>query len=1105
VAIFRSFSEIVNSIRERLKLTQPNLDTKPGTVARDLFIDIQADQIERLHSSLLLVSQKQSPEQAVGRDLDKWARNFGISRRPGSPANGIVVFTLNSISTDVPIPSGTVVTARNGLQYKTIGNFVISVAERNKFAAIASRLRGGLNVAGITDSFAIEVPVQATRSGSIGNLSTLQIIEHNLEDAIRITNLTAFNGGSNLESDAAFRSRIFAVFSGANTGTAAGYRNASLSVSGVRDAIVIEPGNAIMLRDGTETIEINDGSFRILNSGTGGKVDIYILGSQLIEVVESSVYTDLSGSGNATDERNDLVPGLQGLDQTLTSEERRVQAFKTGQLPLQPISSVVSLIGSASGILAEKSTDSLGNVSGNFELIKDLNVETGGSPFGFDRIRFISSEKEVDAESIVKQGFNSVDPLRFSDIKVLGEVSQDIQITSENSRVSSADRSVITLNHTPVVNASRIVNRTTGEVYVIESQGIDENLGVNTTGEIIISGKTLPSTADILSTDYTWRLIFDRFIEYNGEDVVGLFKDESVADSVDWGAGNGIFKEESTVERTDDGFEFQVTTLNNISRVISVFSAVSAESTVSNVTTADDITVPGVVIGDADPVISNVISVTNSDGTELFATLADDGSFSGRTIILPSDSPSVDLEAVTVFYNKTEIFDIEDGDGSFSTNIITLPSDDILEGNELFDTVDDLFLTDEIIFVQYVADINEIVPSQSFTSLPINGAITSNLLLDSSLIEVTGSSQPVSYDYNTASDPIDINRFGPTRLSITTTGTTRSGRIKVTGTTLTRVELDITAGISINGLTFDLGADLRSALGLTTIPTNIGIARVDSVISVDDPEKVYDITGHELNNIQLAFKSAKLNTELDNTTFILPSTETNNLTSLSSGEIVRVSLLLYNNNDFEDLFFPGNNKVTTDRLFARIERISVSSGFRSTAGVLVGSMTVVPTSQPGTGLTYSASYNFAAPKEGERLTVRYNLNRLIGDVTVGVEAVRSITADVLVKEAPVLSIDVVGEIIVNENATANSQTILENAANSVVNLINSSVLGSTIDYSDILSSVTSVTGVDSANISLFNESGEIGRRTFIKALNNQNLAAGSVTFNAISRQDFRIT
>ena len=35
----RSFSEIVSTMVDRLRLTQPNLDTKPGSVARDCFSD----------------------------------------------------------------------------------------------------------------------------------------------------------------------------------------------------------------------------------------------------------------------------------------------------------------------------------------------------------------------------------------------------------------------------------------------------------------------------------------------------------------------------------------------------------------------------------------------------------------------------------------------------------------------------------------------------------------------------------------------------------------------------------------------------------------------------------------------------------------------------------------------------------------------------------------------------------------------------------------------------------------------------------------------------------------------------------------------------------
>ena len=73
----KSFSEIVNSMIERLRLTQPNLDTKIGSVSRDVFIDMQADQLEGIYQLIQAVSDKQSFATATGLDLDRIARNFG--------------------------------------------------------------------------------------------------------------------------------------------------------------------------------------------------------------------------------------------------------------------------------------------------------------------------------------------------------------------------------------------------------------------------------------------------------------------------------------------------------------------------------------------------------------------------------------------------------------------------------------------------------------------------------------------------------------------------------------------------------------------------------------------------------------------------------------------------------------------------------------------------------------------------------------------------------------------------------------------------------------------------------------------------------------------
>lgn len=1100
----RTFSQIVQSMIERLRLTQPNLDTKEGTVSRDLFVNIQADEIERLYKAVKIVSDKQSPELARGRDLDRWARNYGLLRKSGAAANGIVVYTTNELNADIPIPSSTVNTAKNGYQFKTIGNYVMSVAEKNKYAANANRLRSALNLAGITDSFAIEVPVAATRVGSNGNIAPLQIVNSNLFDGLKVVNLTSFSGGSNSETDAAFRARIFAVFSGANTGTASGYRNAALGTSSVLDALVVKPGNTLMLRDGTETIEINDGSFRILNSGTGGKVDIYILGKNLEEVAESYLYSDLSGIGDPTDERNDFIPGLFGLDDSLTSEERRVKAFEEGSIPLQPIDAIVSVVGSSSGIFAEKSTDSEGNVTGNYELVKDYNVETGGSPFGFDKIHFISDVKSVDGESITKSSLNSVDPLRFTDVKKIEEVYQDVQITGENSSRSSSDKSIIVLNHTPIVSVSRVTNVTTGEIYVVENQNFDDALGINTTGEISISGKTLPSRADILSVDYTWRHTFDNFIDFNGGELVGLFADDDVSDSIDWGVSNGITDELSVVSQTDDGFEYTVITDYPISRVLSVFFASKVEGTVALVANSDGEEVKGLELDSSDAEISNIISITDIDKVEVYNTIDADGTFSSRTIFLPEDTSAEVGDTLTVFYNKVEVFDIEDGNGSFSDTTITLPSEDILIGADLFDTVDDAFLSEDDVYVTYVSEINDVAPTTSLSSLPINGSGTSNGLFDSSLTSLVGSNQPVFFEYDSAGAAIGISRFGPSRLSVEISGSVKAGRIKVVGTTLKRLELTLTAGLSISGLTFDLESELKEALGLTSLPSSLFVARVDSVVGLDS-DVTYDVVGQTLKNNTYSFGTASLDDSLDATEFVLPSTDNNSDIELTSGEEVKVSLLVGDSNDFDTLYFGGDSELITDKRFARVDTISVSSGFRSSSGTLVGTVTVSPANQPNEGLTYSAVYNFKAPTEGERITVRYNLNRLVSTVTNNIEVVRPITADVLVKEAFELEVDVAGEIVISDDAESGSQTVLENVINAVVNLLNTSSLGSSIDYSDIITIAAGVAGVESVNISKFNESGEQGRKTSIRALDNQSIVAGTVSFSISSRQDFRIT
>ena len=1104
MANFRSFSEIVSTMIQRLNLTQPNLDTKTGTVSRDLFIDLPADQIARLYNALSLISDKQSLATTNGSDLDRLASNFGTSRSVGTAASGTVIVCTNTLVTDISIPTGTNFTARNGFVYRSIGNYVLSSYDRNRLAANANRIRKQLNLAGINATYALEIPVQSSRIGTAGNIGSLQIVNADLRFPVNVTNISAMTGGANRESDESFRSRILSIFSGANIGTSSGYRNSILGLSGVLDVLVVEPGNSLMLRDGTETVVTNDGTTRILNSGTGGKVDIYVLGRKIQENSESFIFTNLSSSGNISDERNDHILGQANQDITRTIEERRILAFTTGNIPAQPVDSINSVVGSLSGVLTQKYTDNYGKIQGNYELLKDYNPESGGSPFGYDKIHFISGYKDVNADSVTKSNAYSIDALPFTEINKIKQIYSEVSEIDENSTISTAGSKYIQLMHTPVVKVSKVQNKTTGEIYSVVSQSLN-NDGINETGLIEISGKTLPTPSDILGVNYTWRQIYDEYIDY-ASDSLSQFKDENSVDSIDWTPTGGIFEESSTVVKSNDGINYIINLEYPVNKISSVYTKTKLEATISVISVVNGKNIVGIIIPNTNDAIDNILSIKRiSDGLEGYNTKANDGTFMTRTIYLPSDTPFAIGDSVMIEYNKIELYNFDITDGSYYNNIVVLPSESILDSQDVLSVVDDLYLTGDSVYVKYVANLVNIFPSSNLSSLPITGTTTSNSLLSNN-IATTSSVQPIVWEYS-AGLPSKIVRFGPTHMKVTASSVSNPGKIKISGTSLNRYVLDVVAGNVKSGYLFNINSDLKKALNLSSLPANIGIAKIDNVskLAIDGTvESEFDILGYALNNTQYDIGSVSLDANLFNYQFTLPQTINNNSIEISSADMIRITLLVYNTNAYEELYFANSSSKVTQNLFGRISSISVSSGFRGPTGTIVGSITIDSYNQPAAGQTYFVDYNFIAPKEGERITVSYNINQVIIDATNQIEAVRPVTADVLIKEAEEILVDVSGTLLINDDALAETDKIIENVINSVSNLLNTSKLGTTVDYSDIISVAAAENGVDSVNISLFNKQGSVGRKAFIKALDNQSISAGTIIFEAVSRNKFRI-
>ena len=1089
----KSFSEIVRSLVERLRLSQPSLDTKPGTVSRDLFIDIQADELQKIYSLISLVSQKQSLVTASGRDLDRLANNFGFSRKTGTPASGLVILSTDDMTAEISIPSGMIISAKNGLSFRVVGTYVMTPAEKNRYAGNANRLRNALDLAGISDSFAIEVPVEAVISGTTGNIGSYQVADVVTNFSLNVTNINSFSGGTNLESDNAFKSRFLASFSGSNTGTSQGYRNAVLGIDGVLDALVVEPGNSLMLRDGTEVIQLEDSSNRIVDSGTGGKVDIYVLGTKLQEISESFIFLNKSPTGNISDDVNDHILGNFNQDLSLTSEERRYLAFKNGNLPLQPVSSVNSIICSDSGILTEAVLDENGNYVGNYIVVKDTNPDTGGSPFGFDKIKFVNKDKNVIREVVTKFNNNSSDSLNFQDIDDLSAVYEEIQIRTENSKVSKIDNSIITLNHKPVTQINRIINFSTGEVYVVDDNGVDENTGLNQTGEIKIKGKSLPSVSDKLQVDYIWRKYYIADKEYNR--TTNCNYPVSFSDSVNWSINNGIKSEKAALVRAASNQNYDIVLDNVISSVDSVYYATTISREVLS-------GVGGLYVDvGMDLDLKNVESILLGN-VDVYNTKKSDGFTSGKLIFLPSDSGAFLGDEVVVNINKVEIFDIEDSDGSFVNNTISLSNDLILEKNGLLDFVNIAFLNGEEATIKYSADVSSIVPNTELSNLPLSGTSSSNVFLNNDLSELVGSIQPTSFNFNDDLSINSIQREGSCQLTVSLNGIPNFGSIKITGTTFTRLTLSGFAGNVYDGNILDLESLLKAYLELNNIPENYFVGRV---ASIKIGNETLDLNNYGLNNNVYDSNVASQNTSLTNFEVRVPDTSKNNTISYTAGSAVECVFDLVIPSDSETLFFYSSEDRITEKYFFRVSDISVTSGLRSLSGILSGSISISSFNQPNQGAGYFADYNFKAPKDGERISVNYNLNKIILDATSGVEIVRPITADVIVKEAFALPVDVSGTIVIGSGFENEQESIVENVSNAISNLLNTATLGGLIDYSDLISTGASIQGVDSIDISLFNESGKTGRRSFLQALDNQNIVAGAVLFTAVSRRNFRIS
>lgn len=1077
-----STAQLVQRFSEFLRSAQPDLDTKPGTVSKDLFVDGPSVRVAELYNEISTVSNSQSLSQSVGEDIENLGSNFGLVKLEPGKSSGIALLCFNSLSANIPVPGGSLLYARNGASFRVISGFVIQTFNESQYRGIANTYKSDLDAAGISDIYAVQAVVECTSAGTAGNIPKYSLINSSIPGVTSVTNIASFNGGSSGENDASFKNRVLAIFSGSNTGTELGYKNIIVSNPAVLSTIVIGPGNPLMTRDNTilltdrygNLVLDDDANPTIKSEGTGGKVDIFVYGRRLTENVDSFIYNDKSGRNDPTDSSNDFVIGQIEGDENKTITRRRYDNILNGALPSQPVENVIEVIGSRSGTFTPQIVDANGNFVGNYTLLKDTGVYSG-SVWGFDKLHFVANSNSK-SEDVSRGTFNGQDTLTYSDCLEIQTITRVINVLNENAIPSSTNRAELTLSHTPIKAINRVLNVTTGERYVVSDRNPGGNSSnVNTSGKILISGRNLPSVSDVLQVDYEWEYNHDIYTDVDSFNL----KDNprTAIDVVDWGYGNAIRREQQVV---DTGYAIAVE--HNVSSVISVNKVNQQTAVIS----FDAINNTKIIV--LTEVVTNVVSVLrSSDSAELYNTIQYDGSYEGFSIILPSDTSGVVGDNVLVTYNALDLFTVSGISGNFKNNTIYLPQ----AANSL------VTLYSDIVEVNYIANISELLPSTNFSNLPATKY--KNNFVTSSLLNV--GVQPVTNVYSVGDIVLGNLRKTPAKLGLNVNGISSNGVLNITGTTVTLIK-DTVFNSTGPGLKLDLSLVIKKALGLdlyTDLPSSIKVCKLVYLEKVELTNNVvtnvlneFDLVGYGIQDKSMDYDKAISITSLRYSEVQLPNTDINALNSPVTGETFRISFYVSKTSDEELISFSTNGTLYTNKTFAYVDSINVSSGFKVN-NALVGSVSMFALSQPNSGSRYKTIYSYVAPKNGERITVRYNNNALIGDLTLSIEDQRPVTSDVVIKTTGGIGVDFTATIEVLKEFKKTKYVVAQNVADKIASYINNLSLGAMLNPSDLTNVAYQVNGLDSIVVERFNVAGVLGNVNKIKTLKIQYLQANNIT------------
>lgn len=261
-----TLSQSIELIRSRVRSSNKNLNTLPGSVLGDVFVTPQAISdtqqkaltyynsvltslqdllaLESDTNTLALLAAAFNTSVAavlvdISNSIDRYASNIGETRKQPTKATLPVLFgRVDPPTQDLTVPIGVQVKGSNGQTYVTTGSDIM-------FAGAASTYYDPDLLL-----FVISVAAEATLAGSAGNagVGTITDIITSVSGFTQTTNIETASNGRDLETDTDFVARLLAKWQAIGAVTKAGITASILDNVEVFDVYEAAPRDPFNLR-----------------------------------------------------------------------------------------------------------------------------------------------------------------------------------------------------------------------------------------------------------------------------------------------------------------------------------------------------------------------------------------------------------------------------------------------------------------------------------------------------------------------------------------------------------------------------------------------------------------------------------------------------------------------------------------------------------------------------------------------------------------------------------------------------------------------------------------------------------------------------------------